>query len=181
MHPVCLLTTLTSFTGCFVALEVPCSYLLIESLLMFRGLTNTPRWQSFCPKSKIWIMFIMIVTVGSFRCSASHFRNQSLIMSVVPAASVSTWRFLIIYQSWRMLNLPVEWELLSKCIFKLKVTPWIISVHSRFVYPAVVIFIIATITFPKGFGQFMAGEVSVPQFITATVCCFQFWLLWMAY
>lgn len=28
-------------------------------------------------------------------------------------------------------------------------------------YPAVVIFLIATITFPKGLGQFMAGEASV--------------------
>lgn len=36
---------------------------------------------------------------------------------------------------------------------------------SRFVYPAVVVFIIATIAFPKGLGQFMAGEVSVLYFI----------------
>lgn len=36
---------------------------------------------------------------------------------------------------------------------------------NRFVYPAVVIFIIATITFPKGLGQFMAGELTPKQAI----------------
>lgn len=36
---------------------------------------------------------------------------------------------------------------------------------NRFIYPAVVIFIIATITFPKGFGQFMAGELTSKQAI----------------
>ncbi|XP_073247163.1 chloride channel protein 2-like isoform X2 [Porites lutea] len=36
---------------------------------------------------------------------------------------------------------------------------------NRFVYPAVVIFVIATITFPKGLGQFMAGELTSQQAI----------------
>lgn len=37
--------------------------------------------------------------------------------------------------------------------------------RNRFVYPAVVVFIIATITFPKGLGQFMAGELTQKQAI----------------
>ncbi|XP_078374298.1 chloride channel protein 2-like isoform X2 [Oculina patagonica] len=37
--------------------------------------------------------------------------------------------------------------------------------RNRFIYPAVVVFIIATITFPKGFGQFMAGELTPKQAI----------------
>lgn len=37
--------------------------------------------------------------------------------------------------------------------------------RNRFVYPAVVMLIIATITFPKGFGQFMAGELTSKQAI----------------
>ncbi|KAJ7393609.1 Chloride channel protein 2 [Desmophyllum pertusum] len=37
--------------------------------------------------------------------------------------------------------------------------------RNRFVYPAVIIFIIATITFPKGLGQFMAGELTSKQAI----------------
>lgn len=32
---------------------------------------------------------------------------------------------------------------------------------SRLVFPAVVTLVIATLTFPPGFGQFMAGEVRV--------------------
>lgn len=32
---------------------------------------------------------------------------------------------------------------------------------SRLIYPGVITFLIATLTFPPGFGQFMAGEVSV--------------------
>ncbi|KAM7427325.1 Chloride channel protein 2 [Porites harrisoni] len=36
---------------------------------------------------------------------------------------------------------------------------------NRFVYPAVVMFVIATITFPKGLGQFMAGELTSQQAI----------------
>ncbi|XP_071986267.1 chloride channel protein 1 isoform X2 [Engystomops pustulosus] len=36
----------------------------------------------------------------------------------------------------------------------------------RFVYPAVVTFCIATLTFPKGFGQFMAGELMPRESIT---------------
>ncbi|XP_018409307.1 PREDICTED: chloride channel protein 1 [Nanorana parkeri] len=31
--------------------------------------------------------------------------------------------------------------------------------HNRFIYPAVITFVIATLTFPPGFGQFMAGEL----------------------
>ncbi|XP_015768176.1 PREDICTED: chloride channel protein 2-like [Acropora digitifera] len=37
--------------------------------------------------------------------------------------------------------------------------------RNRFVYPAVVMFIISTITFPKGLGQFMAGELTSKQAI----------------
>lgn len=32
---------------------------------------------------------------------------------------------------------------------------------SRLIYPGVITFLIATMTFPPGFGQFMAGEVRV--------------------
>ncbi|KAI4885115.1 hypothetical protein NFI96_020607 [Prochilodus magdalenae] len=37
-------------------------------------------------------------------------------------------------------------------------------VKTRVLYPALVTLVIATLTFPPGFGQFMAGEV-LPQFI----------------
>ena len=40
---------------------------------------------------------------------------------------------------------------------------------SRFVYPAVVIFVIATITFPKGLGQFMAGEVGLHSMVITNI------------
>lgn len=47
-------------------------------------------------------------------------------------------------------------------LFQIELTEllFLFSLGSRFVYPAVVMLIIATITFPKGFGQFMAGEVN---------------------
>ena len=41
--------------------------------------------------------------------------------------------------------------------------------YSRFVYPAVVIFVIATITFPKGLGQFMAGEVGLHSMVITNI------------
>ena len=34
-------------------------------------------------------------------------------------------------------------------------------IFSRLIYPGVITFLIATVTFPPGFGQFMAGEVRV--------------------
>jgi len=34
-----------------------------------------------------------------------------------------------------------------------------LSSHRRLVYPAVVTLLISTLTFPPGFGQFMAGQV----------------------
>lgn len=37
------------------------------------------------------------------------------------------------------------------------------SIPSRLIYPGAVTFIIATFTFPPGFGQFMAGEVRQNQ------------------
>lgn len=50
---------------------------------------------------------------------------------------------------------------------------------SRLIYPGVVTLIIASLTFPPGFGQFMAGEVSIrvdaninrgPQAVLCTQC-----------
>lgn len=35
----------------------------------------------------------------------------------------------------------------------------LISLSSRLIYPGVITFLIASLTFPPGFGQFMAGEV----------------------
>lgn len=40
---------------------------------------------------------------------------------------------------------------------------------SRLVYPGVITFLIATVTFPPGFGQFMAGEVRV-GYVFAILC-----------
>ena len=37
---------------------------------------------------------------------------------------------------------------------------FILCVYSRLIYPTLVAFIISSITFPLGLGQFMAGEVS---------------------
>lgn len=42
------------------------------------------------------------------------------------------------------------------------VRPYFINfffLYSRLIYPAVITFCIASVTFPHGFGQFMAGEV----------------------
>lgn len=40
---------------------------------------------------------------------------------------------------------------------------------SRLIYPGVITFLIATVTFPPGFGQFMAGEVRV-GWVFAILC-----------
>ena len=41
------------FSGYFVVLVEPCLYSHIESWLIYRELTNTPRWQNFCQASKL--------------------------------------------------------------------------------------------------------------------------------
>jgi len=33
--------------------------------------------------------------------------------------------------------------------------------RSRFIYPAMIVIIVATLSFPKGFGMFMAGQVGL--------------------
>ena len=42
---------------------------------------------------------------------------------------------------------------------------YMVLLYSRFVYPVAVMFVIATLTFPKGLGQFMAGEVRAEYFV----------------
>ena len=45
--------TISLFSGYLLVLVAPCSCSHIESWLIYRELTSTPRWQNFCPASKL--------------------------------------------------------------------------------------------------------------------------------